>query len=232
MKILKKIVRIIWRMFLFAVIYIVAMVILFKFIPVGYTPTMFTRSMQALMKGEDATIHYEWVSYDNISDAPKLAVVASEDQRFPTHKGIDWAALKIALKQGRGGSTISQQVAKNVFLWQGYGKDKYLRKLLEVPITYLIELVWGKQRILEVYLNIVEVGPNTFGVQQAAKRYFKKDAKKLNVYEAALIAAVLPNPRKWLIVRPIATVLARQQHTMYQMRLLGGIGYLKGMRKF
>ncbi|OJJ20627.1 monofunctional biosynthetic peptidoglycan transglycosylase [marine bacterium AO1-C] len=229
---LKKLVRILWRMFLFAVIYIVVMVVLFKFISVGYTPTMFARSMEALFAGKDATIHYEWVSYDDISDAPKLAVVASEDQRFPTHEGIDWKALKIALKQGRGGSTISQQVAKNVFLWQGIGKDRYLRKLLEVPITYLIEWVWGKQRILEVYLNVIEVGPQTFGVQQAAKRYFKKNAKKLTVHEAALIAAVLPSPRKWLIVRPIARVLARQQHTMYQMRLLGGMSYLKNMRKF
>ena len=232
MKTLKKLLHILWRMFLFAIIYIVVMVVLFKFLPVGYTPTMFTRSMQALWAGKDATIYYDWVSYSEISDAPKLAVVASEDQRFPTHEGIDWKALKIALKQGRGGSTISQQVAKNVFLWQGIGKDRYLRKLLEVPITYLIEWIWGKQRILEVYLNVIEVGPQTFGVQQAARRYFKKDAKKLNIYEAALIAAVLPSPRKWLIVRPIARVLARQQHTMYQMRLLGGIGYLKGMRKF
>ena len=193
---------------------------------------MFYRSMHALFTGQDAAIHYTWVSYDDISDHPKLAVVASEDQRFPTHHGIDWKALKIARKQHRGGSSISQQVAKNVFLWQGFGWDRYLRKALEVPITYLIELVWGKQRILEVYLNIIEVGPRTFGVQQAAKRYFNKTAKKITPAEAALIAAVLPNPRKYLILHPSGTVRLRQRHALNQMRLLGGIGYLKGLRKF
>lgn len=229
---IKKLMRILWRSFLAFSCWILFLVVFFKFVPVGYTSTMFYRSMHALFTGKDATIRYTWVDYDNISDQVKLAVVASEDQRFPTHNGIDWAALKIARKQHRGGSTISQQVAKNVFLWQGFKYDRYLRKALEVPITYLIEWVWGKQRILEVYLNIIEVGPRTFGVHQAAKRYFRKPAKKLTAAEAALIAAVLPNPRKYLILNPSGTVRLRQRHALYQMRLLGGASYLKDLRKF
>lgn len=229
---LKKLIRILWRSFLAFFFWILFLVVFFKFVPVGYTSTMFYRSMHALFTGKDATIHYTWVDYEDMSDQVKLAVVASEDQRFPTHHGIDWTALKVARKQHRGGSTISQQVAKNVFLWQGFKYDRYLRKALEVPITYLIEWVWGKQRILEVYLNIIEVGPRTFGVQQAAKRYFRKTAKKLTPAEAALVAAVLPNPRKYLIVNPSGTVRLRQRHTLYQMRLLGGASYLKDLRKF
>lgn len=232
MRFIKKLLRISGRIVLVLCFYLLFFVVLFKFVPVGYTPTMFSRSMQALLQGKDTSIHYTWINYEQISDHSKLAVVASEDQRFPTHQGIDWKALKIALKENRGGSSISQQVAKNVFLWQGVGYDRYLRKVLEVPITYLIELVWGKERILEVYLNIIEVGPQTFGVQQAAKRYFHKTARQLNVHEGALIAAVLPNPRKYLIAKPSSTIRLRQRHILYQMRLLGGISYLKNLRKF
>ncbi|EAY26505.1 monofunctional biosynthetic peptidoglycan transglycosylase [Microscilla marina] len=232
MKMIKKITHILWRSFLVFFFGVLFFVVFFKFVPVGYTSTMFYRSMHALFTGKDATIHYTWVSYENIADPVKVAVVASEDQRFPTHHGIDWTALKVARKQHRGGSTISQQVAKNVFLWQGFKYDRYLRKALEVPITYLIELIWGKQRILEVYLNIIEVGPRTFGVQKAAQRYFRKNAKKITAAEAALIAAVLPNPRKYLILNPSGTVRLRQRHTLYQMRLLGGASYLEGLRKF
>ncbi len=210
-------------------------VIVLKWLPIWFTPTMFFRSWENYFAGKDSRIYYEWVSYAHISDHAKVAVVASEDQRFPTHSGIDFAAIQVALDEGkktgrrRGASTISQQVAKNVFLWQGGG---YFRKALEVPFTYLIELIWGKQRILEVYLNIAETGPQTFGVQAAAKRYFKKTAQNLNIYEAATIAAVLPSPNNWLINQPNGFVIWRRNHTIYQMQLLGGISYLQNLRKF
>ncbi|TAE08672.1 MAG: monofunctional biosynthetic peptidoglycan transglycosylase, partial [Bacteroidetes bacterium] len=132
-----------------------------KFMPVMFTSTMLERSVEAMWEGKPATIYYEWASYDQISEHIKVAAVASEDQRFPTHGGIDWEAVKQAVAENknskikRGASTISQQVAKNVFLWQGGG---YFRKALEVPITYMIEFLWGKKRILEVYLNIAEMG--------------------------------------------------------------------------
>jgi monofunctional glycosyltransferase len=210
-------------------------VIILKWLPIFFTPTMFFRSWENYFAGKDAKIYYEWVSYSQISDYAKIAVVASEDQRFPTHTGIDFAAMQVAIDEGkktgrqRGASTISQQVAKNVFLWQGGG---YFRKALEVPFTYLIELIWGKQRILEVYLNIAETGPQTFGIQAAAKRFYKKTAKNLNPYEAATIVAVLPSPNNWLAAKPNGLVIYRRNHILYQMQMLGGYSYIQNLRKF
>ncbi len=203
-----------------------------KWFPVLFTPTMFFRSMEAWGEGKDTRIYYTWKNYDQIADEVKLAVITSEDQRFLRHGGIDYEAIKVAIEenkhqqQQRGASTITQQVAKNVFLWQGGG---YFRKALEVPITYLIEWTWGKKRILEVYLNIAEMAPQTFGVGALSKKYFKKDAKNLNIYESATISAVLPNPRYWLVNNPNQTVIFRRNHTLYQMQLFGGIGYLKNL---
>ncbi|MEO1653111.1 MAG: monofunctional biosynthetic peptidoglycan transglycosylase, partial [Bacteroidota bacterium] len=167
------------------------LILLFKWLPIYFTPTMLFRSLEAMQEGKDARIYYQWVDYDQIANPMKVAVVASEDQRFPQHQGLDFEAIAQAMEENksrarpRGASTISQQVAKNVFLWQGGG---YVRKALEVPITYLIEGIWGKQRILEVYLNIAELGPQTFGVQAAAKRYFGKEADALSQAESALLA--------------------------------------------
>ncbi|GAB4402043.1 MAG: monofunctional biosynthetic peptidoglycan transglycosylase [Microscillaceae bacterium] len=211
------------------------LILLYKFVPVPFTPTMLFRSLEAWAQGKDARIYYQWVSYENIADPVKVAVVASEDQRFPQHGGLDFAAIRQAMEENkrrlkpRGASTISQQVAKNVFLWQGGG---YFRKALEVPITYLIEWIWGKQRILEVYLNVAEMGPQTFGVQAAAKKMLNKNAASLGALEAARIAAVLPNPKNYLIHQPNGIVIYRQNHILYQMQLLGGISYLKNLRKF
>ncbi len=207
-------------------------IIILKWFPVSFTPTMFFRSMEAWSEGKNTRIYYTWKKYDDIANDVKLAVIASEDQRFRTHGGIDYQAIEVAITENknsthkRGASTISQQVAKNVFLWQGGG---YFRKALEVPITYLIEWIWGKKRILEVYLNIAEMAPQTFGVGALSKKYFKKDAKNLNVYESALIAAVLPNPRYWLVNNPNQTVNFRKNHTLYQMQLFGGVGFLNGL---
>ncbi len=212
---------------------LLVLIILLKWIPVLFTPTMFFDSMSAWWQGKDARIYYEWRSYEAISDHVKIAVVASEDQRFPTHGGLDFEAIKQAMEENktrgrrRGASTISQQVAKNVFLWQGGG---YVRKAMEVPLTYLIEWIWGKKRILEVYLNIAEMGPQTYGVQAASKRFYQKNANALTQIEAARIAAVLPNPKMYLIQAPNGIVIFRQNHTLNQMWLMGGFSYLKDLK--
>lgn len=155
----------------------------------------------------------DYVGWEDISDNMKLAVMASEDQLFPVHNGFDWKSIEKAIshnekkpKRIRGASTISQQVAKNVFLWNG---RSWFRKGLEVYFTFMIELVWGKQRILEVYLNVAEMGKGVFGVEKAARTYFKKSAKKLSMYEAAQIAASLPNPKKYTI-KPMSSAIQRR----------------------
>lgn len=155
----------------------------------------------------------DYVSIKNISPNMRLAVMASEDQLFPDHDGFDWTSIKKALKHNkrkptrvRGASTISQQVAKNVFLWQG---RSWVRKGLEVYFTFMIETFWSKERILEVYLNVAEMGKGIFGVEAASQKYFKKPAKKLTRGEAAQLAAVLPNPKKYA-VRPLSNFVQRR----------------------
>ncbi len=154
----------------------------------------------------------DYVDWKDMSDNVKLAVIASEDQLFPVHNGFDWKSIEKALehnkkkKRIRGASTISQQVAKNVFLWNG---RSWFRKGLEVYFTFMIELVWGKQRILEVYLNVAEMGKGVFGVEAAAQKNFRKPAKQLSMTEAAQIAACLPNPKKYTI-KPVSSAVARR----------------------
>lgn len=224
-----------WRLSLSLFILLIVWIFALKFLPVPFTLTMLGRSIEAYQEGKDASIYYDWVSFEEMSEHMRLAVVASEDQRFPQHSGFDWKAIQQAVEENktrktkRGASTISQQVAKNVFLWQGKGISRYLRKALEIPLTFAIELVWGKKRILEVYLNIAETGPQTFGVQAAAKRYYQKDARALNIYEAATVAAVLPNPRYYLINQPSGVVIWKRNHIIRQMQLMGGYAYLKDL---
>jgi monofunctional glycosyltransferase len=166
----------------------------------------------------------DYVNRKSISSNIKLAVISSEDQLFPDHQGFDWKSIKKAMaynqrKPGRirGASTISQQVAKNVFLWQGKG---WIRKGLEAYFTFMIELVWGKKRILEMYLNVIEMGDGIFGVEIAAQKYFNKPAKSLTRTEAAMIAACLPNPKR-LKVKPLSNyVVARSRQVMQQMSFL------------
>ena len=231
----KKIIRFLFRFFLIWMIIALVQVIILKWMPVPFTPTMLFRSTSAYLQGEDTKIYYSWTNYSQISKQIKIAVVASEDQRFPHHFGIDIRAVGHVIeeyqKRGRirGGSTITQQVAKNVFLWQGGG---FFRKVLEIPYTILIELIWGKQRILEVYLNIAEMGPQTFGVKAAAIRYFKKYPKQLSSSESATLAAVLPSPLRRSAQNPSAYVKQRNQQIQYQMRLLGGFEYIKNLRRF
>lgn len=204
-----------------------------KFMPVMFTTTMLSRTLEAVGKGESGVIYYEWASYDDISEHIKIAVVASEDQRFPTHGGLDFKAIEEAIQENktnkikRGASTISQQVAKNVFLWQGGG---WFRKGLEVPITYMIEWIWGKKRILEVYLNIAEMGERTFGVQASSKRFFSKKASALLPAEGARLAAVLPNPHIYSVKNPSFIVIQKQNTILYWIQLLGGYSYLKNIR--
>ncbi|GIV39972.1 MAG: monofunctional biosynthetic peptidoglycan transglycosylase [Thermonema sp.] len=210
-------------------------IFILKWLPVPYTLTMLQRKISC----RGCSIDYQWVSYEDMSPYVKIAAVASEDQRFPSHWGIDREAVRQAYRENqwrkkrglplRGGSSISQQVAKNVFLWQGGG---YFRKALEVYFTYAIELIWGKQRILEVYLNVAETGPRCFGVEAAARRYFHKPARKLNLYESALLIAGLPNPIRWNPGRPSAWLYRRQQHIIRQVHLLGGYAYLRDLRRF
>jgi monofunctional glycosyltransferase len=168
----------------------------------------------------------DYIAYSEMGNAIKLAVIASEDQLFPEHEGFDTLAIRRAMeynekhqKRKRGGSTISQQVAKNVFLWQHGG---YFRKGLEVYFTFMIELLWSKKRILEVYLNVAEMGKGIFGVQAAAKTYFNKPAKSLTKNEAAMIAACLPNPKLYT-VKPLSRYVARRSgRILQQMNNLDG----------
>lgn len=193
-------------------------------------PTSAVILARTLTEGRAQT--WYWVDLEAISPHAALAVVAAEDQKFPDHYGFDLAAIRDALDDNarggrlRGASTLSQQVARNLFLWQG---RSYVRKGLEAWMTLLLELCWPKQRILEMYLNIAETGEQTFGFEAAARRYFGRSAAALDPAQAALIAAVLPNPRRLHADRPSAYVLERRAHILAQMQSLGGPAYLKGI---
>jgi monofunctional biosynthetic peptidoglycan transglycosylase len=200
-----------------------------------YPPTtafMMSARAQALMAGDRAyRQRYEWVDYANISPYASLAVIASEDQRFVEHWGFDLKAIDDSIRRNRnakgkrlrGASTITQQVAKNLFLWKG---KSFVRKGFEAYFTLLIEALWPKQRILEVYLNVAELGRGVYGVEAASRRYFGIPAQHLNAEQGALFAAVLPNPRRFKINAPSNYVLNRQAWILSQMRGLGGRSYL------
>ena len=177
----------------------------------------------------------DYIGYNEMGRNIKLAVMASEDQLFPEHDGFDIKAIKKAIKYNekhpsktRGASTISQQTAKNVFLWQHGG---FFRKGLEVYYTFMIEKIWGKERILETYLNVAEMGPGIFGVQAAARKYFKKDAANLTQREAAMIAACLPNPKKLIVVPTSRYVNKRASKIMEQMNNLSGDEEIESLLK-
>lgn len=199
----KKIKRIIWKTFLWFNVISLFLVLLFKFVPVPFTPLMAIRAIEQKMDGKEMRSSHDWVPIEEISSNLQKAVIASEDGNFLTHSGFDFKAIEKAYesnqkgKKVKGGSTISQQTAKNVFLWQG---RSYLRKGLEAYFTVLIELFWSKERIMEVYLNSIEMGDGVYGAQAAAKHWYHKDAKNLSRIEAAGIAAILPNPRKFKAV--------------------------------
>ncbi|MGV3603954.1 MAG: monofunctional biosynthetic peptidoglycan transglycosylase [Dyadobacter fermentans] len=215
------------RIFLAFIVISVVWVVVLRFVPVWVTPYMISRKIDAFKADEDTEIHHDWEPYENISKEAALSVVASEDQNFPNHWGFDFDQIYNAMtedrKRARGASTISQQVAKNVFLWHG---RSFIRKGLEAYFTVLIEVLWSKERILEVYLNVAEMGKMTFGVEAASLRYYNKSAKRLTRYEAARIAAVLPNPIRFSIQNPSGYVNKRTNQIVRQMRYLGGQKYL------
>lgn len=196
----QKIFRFFWLTFLWFNIISFSIVLFFKFVPVPFTPLMGIRAIEHKKDGREMTCSHKWVPIEKISLNLQKAVIASEDGHFLEHYGFDFTAMQKAYKNNekgrrlKGGSTISQQTAKNVFLWQG---RSYVRKGLEAYYTLLIELIWGKKRIMEVYLNSIEMGDGVYGVEAAAKYWFRKDAAHLTRYEAAAIAAILPNPRKY-----------------------------------
>ena len=178
----------------------------------------------------NGTYAYRWQPYDQISLNMGLAAIAAEDQRFPLHRGFDIEAINAALRDAengatlRGGSTITQQVAKNLFLWPG---RSFVRKGIEAWLTLLIELMWSKERILQVYLNIAQFGDRTFGVEAASQQFFQISAQDLTPEEAALLAAVLPGPELYSVEAPSWEVLDRQYWILTQMNQLGGVGYLQ-----
>jgi monofunctional biosynthetic peptidoglycan transglycosylase len=209
----------------------VACVVLLRWVPPLTSGVMMERRIEALLAWKTYTIDYRWVPWSRISKQAGVAVIAAEDQNFPTHHGFDLESIQKAIdaaekgRRLRGASTISQQVAKNVFLWSG---RSFVRKGLEAYFTVLIELTWPKRRILEVYLNVAEMGDGVFGVEAASQRFFRKPAAKIGPSEAALLAAVLPNPIRFRVNRPSAFVEERRAWILRQMDHLGGTALLSG----
>ncbi|MGK4566401.1 monofunctional biosynthetic peptidoglycan transglycosylase [Flavobacterium sp. 3HN19-14] len=205
------------------------LVIVFKWVPIPYTPLMAVRAMESRPEGKKPYEgHHDWVPIEKISKNMQRAVIASEDGNFLTHHGFDFNAIQKAMdnnekgKKLKGGSTISQQTAKNVFLWQG---RSYLRKGLEAYFTVLIELIWGKERIMEVYLNSIEMGDGVFGVQAASKYWYRKDADKLSKREAAGIAAILPSPRRYTATNSTSYIERRKSRIVKHMAYVGKLDY-------
>ncbi len=193
---IKKIFKFLLKLVGILILFSLFMVLLYKWVPVPFTPLMAIRYFE----NPEENIWHSWVPREEISLHLQLGVIASEDQNFVKHNGFDFEAIEEAIednqkgKRVRGASTISQQTAKNVFLWPG---RNWLRKGLEVYFTFLIETFWSKERIIEIYLNSIEMGPGVYGAEAAAQHWFNKSAANLSVYEAAAIAAILPNPREY-----------------------------------
>lgn len=201
-----------------------ALVLLLRFVPPPTTMFMLTADLRP--------VHYQWTDWNHIAAVVPLAAVAAEDQKFPEHWGFDVAAIENAMghnehsRHVHGASTITQQTAKNLFLWRA---RSYLRKALEAGFTVCLETLWSKRRILEVYLNVAQFGPDIYGVEAASHRYFGKSAAQLNLHEAALLAAVLPNPVRYRLDRPSPYVQGRAADIEQQMRQLGS-AYLRNLR--
>jgi monofunctional biosynthetic peptidoglycan transglycosylase len=208
----------------------VAAVLLFRWVDPPTSAFMVRERLLAPADLKGPAVRQRWVDWPQISPHAKVAVIASEDQTFPDHRGFDFKSINDALEERergrrvRGASTITQQVAKNLFLWPG---QSWVRKGLEAWFTVLIETLWPKQRILEVYLNVAEFGRGVYGVGAAADVYFHKSAARINPSEAALLAAVLPNPKRMRVNAPSRYVRLRQDWILGQMRGLGGTSLLK-----
>lgn len=222
------------RVLLFAFVLWLALsvgaVVLLRFVPPLASAVMLEDWLGARLQGDAAfALHYRWTPWDRVSKALPIALVAAEDQKFPFHHGFDFDAIQSALAEAedgerlRGASTISQQVAKNLFLWNG---RSFVRKGLEAYFTVLIETLWPKRRILEVYLNIAEFGDGTYGAAAASERYFRISPAELDARRSALLAAVLPNPQRFRVDRPSAYVQRRAAWIQRQATQLGGPDYL------
>jgi monofunctional biosynthetic peptidoglycan transglycosylase len=211
----------------------VVWVALLRFIPVYFTPLMIIRSFQSVFDGKTMRNAKHWVSIDEISPNMVQAVVASEDNLFLTHHGFSFDEMRKAFDENkkrkivRGGSTISQQTAKNVFLWPN---KSYFRKGLEAYFTVLIELIWSKERIMEVYLNVIEMGEGIYGVQAASEVYFNKSASQLTRQQAALIAVCLPNPRRFKVSAPSSYILKRQGKVLSLMNKIEKVDFDKKVK--
>ena len=220
MNIIKKIVK--WIVVAFFASTILAVVAL-RFVPVYFTPLMFIRCAEQVGEGKSLKMKHTWVPIEKISPSLPMAVMASEDAKFLQHHGFDYQAIEHAAKRNKqhpekrklGASTISQQTAKNVFLWPG---RSWVRKGFEVYFTALIEMMWSKQRIMEVYLNSIEMGDGIYGAQAVAEEHFNTTAENLSKAQCALIAATLPNPRKFSSKNPSGYMLKRQSRIMREMR--------------
>lgn len=215
---LKKAFRILLRIVLVLFLLSIVSTIFFRFVPVPVTPLMIQRYFEM----EDGKIDKHWIPLDEMSHNMPLAVVTAEDQKFEEHFGFDLDAIEKAVKYNekhkgkkvKGASTISQQTAKNVFLWPG---RSWVRKGLEVYFTFLIEILWSKERIMEVYLNVIEMGPGVYGAEAAAQYYFHKNAAKLTKSEAASIAAILPNPIRWSASKPTPYIVKKRNWILRHM---------------
>lgn len=221
------------RILLAFVVLSVVVVLCLRWVAPPTSAFMLARQWESFFLEEQQTaVRYQWVAWDSISPYMPLAVVAAEDQKFPSHWGFDLESIQAAIEQAnegnrlRGASTITQQVAKNLFLWSG---RSYVRKGLEAYITLLLELLWSKKRILEVYINIAEFGDGVYGVYAAAEAFLRKSPSDLTKREAALLASVLPNPRQRDVRNPSPDMRKKVQWIEKQMSQLGGLEYLKDL---
>jgi monofunctional glycosyltransferase len=221
---LSRIFRILLRIVIGFLIISVGLTLVYKWMPVPLTPLMIIRCVEQKQAGENMVLKHDWVPLEKISAKLQLAVVCSEDQNYLRHYGFDWKAIQKAMdtndsgRKLRGGSTISQQTAKNVFLWPG---RSYIRKGFEAYFTLLIELMWSKQRIMEIYLNSIEMGKGVYGAEAAARHWFKKPAEKLTKDESAALSAILPNPRKYVANPPGPYIAKRKTWIKKQMSYWG-----------
>lgn len=225
---IKKLFKILLKLLLYALVIPIIIVVIFKWVPVPATPLMAIRYFEQKQTDQKTVWKHDWVPLEDISKNLQLAVICSEDQNFLKHRGFDIQAIEKAIednqkgKRIRGGSTISQQTAKNVFLWP---QRSWLRKGMEAYVTILIELIWSKERIMEVYLNSIEMGNGVYGAEAAAQYWFKKPASKLSKSEAAAIAAILPRPLKYKANPPTAYIASRKLWIMKQMMFFGPLKY-------
>lgn len=219
---IKRVFIFIFKLLAGLILFSVLMVIIYGWAPVPYTPLMVIRYTE----NPDEGIRHQWVPMEEIANNLKIAVIASEDQNFPNHRGFDLKAIEKAMdenmagKRSRGASSISQQTAKNVFLWP---HRSWVRKGFEVYFTFLIETFWSKERILEVYLNSIEMGKGIYGAEAASRAWFNKPAKNLTPYEAAAIAAILPNPRVYKANPASNYIQGRKSWIVRQMQNMGPI---------